>query len=525
MGEFWYNVEASSESVASYISHLLRIHGLAYEWLTRVTPALGTSTIRITAGSNLDSTPHEAGTARDVIRTEVLLTRETGLLRGLGLNPPDSQEYGDSSWGYLIPTIDREQPWEAVPFPLAFTTPLRLTGSNWIEECLRFATTPGFDVVAASRTVSTTRQTVFGVDICGLLERCMLGPASVSGFEDWAEAYGTDVSQSLCDTHFIDRFLSVITDFLGNNLMAAFPARVWYYPPTRTAPLIITGDTDDATETQLNDYLETLESYRTRGSVIIRTFANFSESSLKAAMERGHCFGIHPYSPTAQKGPFLENYHELLANHQKVFGTPVYGVRNHRFQWISRNITVEVERETEAYFDLNCVAASGSIWLGSPSGVGFPIPFPPSLDRFSKFPRLLPTVLEDDVLLFSHDYSYRPLLSGDCLPIEAALGFLEDWLIVKKKPATLNLHPEHITPEKRWLLDATLEWATSMQIWNPNLQEFGSWINARDEVSLEVSGSDLSITSPVPFVLVKGRLDSDEASRITVTGTTRLALA
>jgi hypothetical protein len=137
---------------------------------------------------------------------------------------------------------------------------------------------------------------------------------------------------------------------------------------------------------------------------------------------------------------------------------------------------------------------------------------------------LLPTVLEDDVLLFSFDYCYQPLISGDSLPIEAALRFLEDCIIVKKKPAVLNLHPEHITIKKRWLLDAVLIWASSINIWTPSLQEFGSWINARAKVDLEVSstmGYDLAVATEVPIVLFTGGPDGDWKSQIGVVESTK----
>jgi len=211
------------------------------------------------------------------------------------------------------------------------------------------------------------------------------------------------------------------------------------------------------------------------------------------AQRRGHCFGLHPYSASANPDEYIRNYASLSRDFATLVGGTISGVRNHRFQRIGRTLHVEMEKESRVIFDLNCVAASGHTWLGTGSGVGFPIAYPPGDGYFLAQPLHLPTILEDDVLLFDHDYCYRSFDTGDNATITQAVDYLRMWILDKRKPAVLNLHPEHVTPATRMLLDAILAWITSNNIWAPSLAEFGKWLKLRSDTRIDVISDGLVI--------------------------------
>ncbi|MCJ7812316.1 hypothetical protein MUP95_03220, partial [bacterium] len=158
-------------------------------------------------------------------------------------------------------------------------------------------------------------------------------------------------------------------------------------------------------------------------------------------------------------------------------GVPISGVRNHKFQWMGRDTTIRLEQDEKVFFDLNCVASSEATWIGTGSGIGFPIPFPPDNNKFFIYPLQIPTLFEDDVFLFDHDYCYKPFQNGDSLTVAFVLNYLQEWISNKQLPAVLNLHPEHVTPFTRVLLDKIIEWISISNLWTPTLHEFANWIN------------------------------------------------
>jgi hypothetical protein len=513
MTRFWYEIEAASESIAQYVRHLIRGHGLAYSWSIKTSSDDLSKAIRVAVGTWVDNTIDPQNGTHDqsgrVLLAETILTTNQTAVRRVGLRVQENEGNQSGHWGYLVRsgTIDGH-PEEAIPFPLEYIGELVL-GEGWMPNCLVIGAAQNPGVVSATRVADNVKQTIFCIDLMEFLAREILGPVSSCGgdarFEDWAEAYGEASSQALSSVCYVDQILQLIGAVLIEACAEAMPVVIDYYPPGKSAPLIVTGDTDDASASQLQSYLLTLENYGVRASLLIRQFIPYAAEQLEEAFGRGHCFGIHPYSEGGLASEFAENFTALVSSHMACFGEPVYGVRNHRFQWIERTNTIRLERQCGVIFDLNCVAASGHSWLGTGSGVGFPIAFPPLEEDFSLYPLQLPTVLEDDVFLFTYDYCYRPFDDGDDLPKEAAIRFLQDWLITRRWPATVNLHPEHIAAETRGLLDAVLEWASSANLWMPSLREFAEWLEARSstlvEVTLEGNEAIVSISTLTPVLL------------------------
>lgn len=505
MTTFWYRIEAPTRAEAQYVQHLLRSHGLLYPWMIHAAGNSSKRAIRISTGV---SAANACGSVVDSPLGEVLLTIDPKALEDLGLipAPPQTDERGH---GYMLsaPT-PKVLPRMANPIRMAHFRGLSSTGSDWSPEYLLLGPTGAALPVVVTRTTGYVTQAAFAVDILAFMDESLLGPidAPPNQWEDWSEAYGVGLTQSLAEIPVVDRVISVLRHVLATTCSRAFPVEIGRYPPGRSAPLLLTGDSDDATSAHLEDYLRITESRGAKATILLRSCTPFPKEALVAARRRGHCFGVHPYADDGNQRGVRENFASHLDQYRCLFGEAPCAVRNHRFQWVGRTLSVELEQLAGAVFDLNCVSANGRAWLGSASGVGFPVAFPPRGGVFSPQPLHLPTVLEDDVLQYSLDYCYQPFASGDSLPLDAAIRFLDRWVLDENCPAAVNLHPEHVTPKYRSLLDGILEWARRENVWTPSLGEFAEWMASRENCNVnvdEVQVGDVRVrvVSPTPVAV------------------------
>ena len=69
----------------------------------------------------------------------------------------------------------------------------------------------------------------------------------------------------------------------------------------------------------------------------------------------------------------------------------------------------------------------------------------------------------------------------------------------------LNLHPEHVNPNNRVILDEIIQWISCSNLWTPSLFEFANWIEDRNrtkiEVSLENDNLEICINTPVSIIV------------------------
>ena len=509
MTTYWYRIEAPREEEALYVRYVLRAHGLLYPWALQTTRGRERrKVIRILVGKTVSKMEAKEIEILPPL-AELVLSTDAVVLRKLGLSVRPEAVCGGV--GYVFAAEARTiAPEVALPLPVSCLRGLDVTASGWTNRYLLMEAERQISPVAVSRSNSGTRLTVFALDFVGLMDTAILGPREDSAgmpdvFEDWAEAYGTTLTQNLARTPIIDYSICMIRALLFDICSGAFPVEVDYYPDGKTAPLLITGDTDDATAGQLETYFQKLESHGARGTVIIKAFRAYSEEALLSARIEGHAFGIHPYGRTATVKAYQRSFRELLGQYRQLFQDAPCAIRNHRFQWVGRTGCLGPAIRGGVYFDMNCVAANGQNWLGSGSGVAFPIPFPPIGGRFSPHPLHLPTIIEDDVLLHDLEYCYRPFENGDSFSVDAAISFLDDWVLKERWPAAVNFHPEHTTLTIRQLIDSVLSWAERKGVWMPSLIEFGGWLKSRDECEIQViegsTGSQVLVIAPVSVAL------------------------
>ena len=480
---FKYSVDADSIESAQYVCHLLRSHGLLYEWDCGIWP-FDAQGVRVSIRSDVSG---------DSTKAALILTRDSSLLNECGF-PPAKTWKEDGPWSYLVRTSTSNAiPSDAIPFRTAWATGFDAPADSSEILMMAGAAMPLRCIGAVSNRDGTLLN-VIGIDLIGYLEERLLADHSVS-CADWAEAYGQNLSQSLARFPHVDRLICLIRDCVCRLIDAAFPVVVGYYPVGQSAPMLITGDTDDATQDQLELYCSAIWSVKAQPCVIVMDFERFDIDSLIHLARSGVCFGVHPYAESGTEDEFRRRVNDLCRTYRGLFGIPPSAIRNHRFQWIGRQTNVELEVDHDVTFDLNCVAVNDQTWLGSASGVAFPIAYPPRSRGFRREPLHLPTCVEDDVFLFTLDYCYKPYLDGDQSPSSTIATFLDDCVLKQGNPAVLNLHPEHVESRTRYLLDAVLAWAANTDVWTPSLRMFGDWLEERERsrLSITVDGSEILV--------------------------------
>ena len=507
---YWYEIESDHWTTAQYTAHLLTMHGLTYPWQAKKTKLKNRDTIRIAIGrvssaNDLVALP-SCAESKGPLLSEIYLTRNEDCMRSLGLTLSEKKK-SIGTWGYLIEPLHVSQVNTSILMPLDHLDGTDFFQGDWQVNCylIGLNTRPlPFSISKISNGVTTT---VVAVSLLEFMDHALFGPKETSrrnlSLEDWADVYGIDKTQSIANTTYVDDLLTLICRIIMQTSQGATPCMISYYPPGLTAPIIITGDTDDATPQQLREYLLLLETCKLRASLLLKHCYVDVADLIKDGRHRGHCFGLHPYAASAKPDEYKRNYDLLSRDFAATVGGTISGVRNHRFQRLGRTLHVEMERKSGALFDLNCVAASGHTWLGTGSGVGFPVAYPPADGIFLAQPLHLPTIIEDDVLIFDHDYCYHSFETGDKATIPQALDYLRMWILDKKKPAVLNLHPEHVTQSTRILLDAILKWIGENNIWAPTLAEFGEWLKLRSETRLDVISTTadliISVDAAIPI--------------------------
>lgn len=476
-----YTVEAFTTDAAAYVATLLQLHGLAYEWQLHARREFRPGDTRVCVRDR-----HAVPIA------ELIFSDNPALLRTLGIASA-ARERTDITHVAFLDSDSKHFRAVATHWPSPVTAVISSDESTVLAQLI---TGSGEGVpLFIQRSAS---QLVFAGSIAAVLDKATLGPDRPAGsFEDWAEAF-ENTPQSMALACPLEHLLRFILDTLTELSASAFPAVLDYFPPGRTAPLLVTGDTDDATNEQIDEFLSAVERAGGRASLLVRSFASYSSATIRDAVARGHGIGLHPFSDDGSVERFQADFAELLAQRDAFGLGRIGGVRNHRFQWIARAETVALEHDAGVGFDLNCVAASGCSWLGSASGLAFPIPFWPMAGReFSHLPLHLPTSIEDDVYLYDHDYCYKRQTNGDSFADDLLIRFLDDWVLRRRWPVVANLHPEHVTTPHNRVMDAVLEWASTAHVWMPTLESFLDWIEARlacrihviDEYTVQVMAS------------------------------------
>ncbi len=511
MMKFIYLIEATSETIGNYVKHILQMHGMLYPWEIKKSPSDANNTIRIAVNEISQASfvnQKSSQSTQGLLISELFLSTDSSFLKNLGFTLKKLRNNQKKEWGYIISEkLDNAIPEHILPIPLHHSQRIEKLGDGWFARCYLSEETSPLSVFSASRIINGINQNVICIDIIKFLNYSMLGPENKSNikYEEWTDVYGSLPSQSLANVAYIDKLINLIINLLIEMSWKAFPVKVGYYPPEKSAPIIITGDTDDATNNQIDDYLTALEKENISVTLLMKKFNSYSEKHLNDILLRNHAFGIHPYSESGTVDGYINNFNSLCDYHNKTFDVPISGVRNHRFQWVDRTIAIELEKDAGVFFDLNCIAVTGHSWLGTGSGTGFPISFPPQNNLFNIYPLQLPTIIEDDVFLFDYDYCYIPFKSGDRLSVFVLIEYLQTWIFNHKLPAVLNLHPEHVTPNKRIILDEIIQWISSSNLWTPSLFEFANWIEDRShtniEVSLENNNLEIYINTPVSIIV------------------------
>ncbi len=259
--------------------------------------------------------------------------------------------------------------------------------------------------------------------------------------------------------NYLDSVLKGVVSYLADYFSVPL---VSDWPPI--GGLLITGDTDNATEDDLDSFIEASETAGAACTLLIRRPSHLNNRVLNA-VNRGHNLGIHPYSDDGTFGAYRASVQELSATIRACTGSDPVAARNHRFQWFEPNIYRPLLAQEGVQFDFNLVAATGQTWLGTPVGIGSPLP-----DPFARTPNggsvwVCPTVMEDEVFLYDLDYCFGQ--SGATMadrPGYYVIAFLEWWIFELGLVACVNLHPEHSRAPYDRIQNVILDWAHSQRV-------------------------------------------------------------
>jgi hypothetical protein len=489
-----YLIEADSISKAEFIRQVLLNYGFCYDWEVQEKVDI-TSFVKIAIFKTKE---------RKQKILDLIITNNSEYLQNLGLEPIVRSTFPKST--YVIKSRNKEGK-NVFLLHRQCITPFRILNERWRADAF-INNISGLSCISVIKKQGSKYSIVVGLDLADYISRSMLGPSKCISeqFTDWSQIYGYSQTQEIASTCHVDNVINFILDYLLIYGGRSIPGRIHSYPPGLSAPVLITGDTDSATEEDLQKYCDLMTSNRVHSTLLVKNFSPFSNHLVISLLNKGHSFGIHPYSENSTFDEFNDNFNSLCEQLYGVSKKKPFGVRNHRFQLINRDFQIMLENNRLVDFDLNCVAASGRTWIGSGSGLGQPLPFWDNERGTLSTILQLPTIIEDDVFIYDFDYCYKPYKTGVYLSIDLCIEFLKHWIFEKKLPCCINLHPEHIKPEYPLLIYKIVSCLFEKGIWAPNLDEFSSWIKKRNSTKIHVNNQATIVDTEiaVEFLEKKG---------------------
>lgn len=460
-----YEVISSCIELSCYIIDILKIHGLCYEWIPSIRNLPESTTIikvsenekkifcELFFSTNLDS---------DCFCEEIEVQSEVQLdWYKLFYNDIECLEF--PTWHNCIYSLRIKD------------------NKNHIKPICYISNKQNHYCVGAHD--ESKNKFFISINISKYLEYSLLGLNSLNNMEDWSEINGYFKSHKNATNTFIDNLFVLIRYIIMSNCEEATPIYIDYYPVNESAPLIITGDSDESTFDQITRYFNKIEKYNHKSCLLIKESELFNELLLTKDKYQAHCFGIHPFSQKRELQEYSHKIQILYNQFRKSFGNDcTCALRNHVFQNIDARRELNMKRQLGIHFDMNSVLANNNSWIGTGSGVGIPIPFPPINGIYNIYPLHFTTFIEDDVFLFKYEYCYKPYQNDSYSTKNLIVKFLNQWLIKMNKPAQVNLHPQN--PKK--FLNLIIQWSIQNKIWNPNLNEYHQWLLERNSIIIEV---------------------------------------
>jgi hypothetical protein len=484
-----YIIESNTLANAEFFKHIIVSHGFLYEWEIVENRSLERNCIAIIVELTNPINHSKSDFCNRINRSEFYIGFSNSLLGHYSIAVELKKTSSNDKWGILSSSSANIcAKCSSTPVRSNYFRGLLAYSEQWKEISLLLVKNEEPRTISISRTMNNKTVTFFHADLIEYLTRMMLGPSS-GNFEEWSDVYSTDQFQSLVSSPIIDNFLNNLFIIIGDTIPSAFQQVVDYYPYGKTAPVIFTGDSDDVNKYQLVEYYNKLSAVGIVPTILIRNETCYKYS--KAIIQNGSCsLGIHPYSETGLVPDYNIDFKFLCSKIRIDERKEIIGLRNHHFQWVGKETEWNLCREWNVIFNLNCITAGYNTWIGSGSGVGFPIAFPPIKNIFSDIPLHLPTIIEDDVFIFDHEYCYKYHKDGDSATSDTVIQFLNNWVLKWRKPATVNFHPEHTQINNSWLLDIVIDWCSQNNIWTPSLEEFRQWLIHRRECIITVTNEN-----------------------------------
>ena len=476
---------------AQYIKKLLYVYGYNYGWELVVDKNINQKTVKIQIIDNVFE--YQTASADQAKMFEVTITTDERELESKGIKA--NKLFGQT--GYCIKNIKHLQ--SANPLPVITFVGLD-ANDNWEARLLLFLS--GSDHRIQKFAITTKRNgncyLVIGMDIVHFIEILL---SSDKGYDDdnWGDAFGHNQEQSLADIPTFDILLNDIFQLMQTIAPGFLPITIGFFPPGKTAPLIITGDTDYATSDELKKYAYTLNDKNLKASLMFMGFDKYACEILGDIQKEGNSIGIHPYSPHRLAKEYEDSFNSLVAEGENNLKR-IIGVRNHFFQRIDDVLTFKLAAKHNIHYDFNCVASSENSWIGTGSGIGLPIPIPYFFDVMCPVFHF-PTIIEDDVFIYDYDYCYKSFITGVFFSDDVCIDYLHQWLFNYMLPCAINLHPEHIRSEHRFVLDRILNWASVHKIWAPSLDEYDDWQNTRESANIKVQDGVINVNIQKPIIV------------------------
>jgi hypothetical protein len=310
---------------------------------------------------------------------------------------------------------------------------------------------------------------VLNCDLVGLVEWTMgYPPAGFESGTSWASYVPLAGLAGIGSLPYVDRILeAALQGVIGSGFSG--------FRPT----VLVTGDTDASTESDILNYLAAVEDSGAWATLLLWNPEQLTRRVVRR-LKMGHSVGIHPFARSGSDEEYELSVRNLSRCVREATGGDPVACRNHKFQWHEAATQRGYLRNEGVKADLNLVAADGKSWIGTPTGLG--VPGLDVDDESNAGLWVIPTHLEDEVFLYDLDYCYgnsRDRRAGD--PMGVVRDFLELWVLGEGKVACVNLHPEHIDGEYGRILRCVLDWGVANTVAMPNLDTFveglgtGAW--------------------------------------------------
>lgn len=279
--------------------------------------------------------------------------------------------------------------------------------------------------------------------------------------------------------------------------------RLWYYPQAeQQSVMIMTSDDDWSTLEQFETLIGGLAKRDAHCSFYVVPKSNLTPALIAQWEQAGHTFSVHPaLEADTVKGLTVDEPQSRLVEpmlqanltrHAAEYDRTPRTIRQHAVRWLGYVDAAQVEAELGIRMDMNYIAVSP--YLGHLCGSGRPLRFVDTdgtiVDCFQQPTHWTEECLIHPEFVFSFKWTVEKAVAETGKLIERAAAEFYT-------PIALNSHPVSFATYSSPLIEGNWDTARAAGMAIISADEWLTWTEQREQVTIETTGSTISISTPV----------------------------